>query len=1472
MEPEVEKEIPANQIENLDSNETSLSESLSEQIPQEEESSLEESPLEESSVEESPMEEEQPVEETSQEESPMEEEQPVEQESPLEEETSPEETSPEETSVEETSPEETSVEESSQEESSQQETSPEETSPEEETLEEETSPEESPLEEVTPEEETDKESNVESSDSEVDDDSNISSDLESDSESDSDEDKEEEVLQDEDVEKLYNKNIKNTELYNTFKDDINNIDFTKDLIDNNKNNISTKKDLQYFLNAIELLNNKTIIENKDANYFENYDNLYPHLDDELLNIKLSNRVEFKEHSYNLDLSKDTNFEEKANEMCNQDFELAPHQNFVRNFLSSYTPYNGLLLFHGLGTGKTCSAINIAEETREYLKFNNKNERIIVVCSPKVEENFKLQLFDERKLHLENDKWVIDNCAGNNLLKDINSLSNRVSREKVIKFVENLIRTSYLFLGYVEFSNLIIKKSSLGDNTYSAKQKKQLIKNKLQKFFGNRLVIIDEIHNIRDVLKDSKKIVSKQMHTLVSNVENMKLVLMSATPMYNEYKEIIYLINLLNLNDKRSTIEISDVFDAEGNFLTNDDGIDVGKRLLKRKMNGYISYVKGDNPFTFPYRILPELFDIERSSKNLINSNTYPSLDINGNNLEKKIKFFDLYLNEINPYQEAIYKQFIKKYEFYKYNNDSYKYTLLQKPLESLNIVYPINDLQVDDLQEDNIESLNIDLEKFVGKSGINNLMSYEESKEPPCRFNYNFKDSKMENVFLKENIGKYSCKIKSILDCIHQSSGPIIIYSQFIDGGIIPMALALEASGFMRYGDVKPLFSNSISNNIDKLDLRTYNQVPKKTAQANIAKYIMITGDKILSPNFEADIKACTDSNNINGNIVKVILISMAGSEGLDFKFIRQVHIMEPWYNINRAEQIIGRGVRTCSHKDLPLKERNVKIYMHATSLEDKNVETIDMLVYRKAEEKAIKIGNVTRLMKEVSTDCYLNNSLQNLSREDLKKINENGINIELSNQETIQYFVGDQPYSALCDYMEDCKYKCNNSDLYEDIEANNENYNESFLQINNAKIIKSIKKLFLERFFYTKLEIISELSINNKFSYLAVNNALDELVNNPNQKIIDKYNRRGKLINIDDMYIYQPSELNFDNVSLYENFNPIHKNVDALTFKVQDEIKQPVGTKKYKITKKKQDTDNNGEKEDDIYTARDKNNSKVFDFVCDSYINIINGNKDFKNSFVNKYDKFKGLTDIFERKIDLLIPKEYIRKIIITIILESLSFNSHKDLIEFIYLKDDELLYTKEYEKEVFIEIQEYYKNLMLENERYKVFAFSQDIFDKNDTSIDKKYNYRLYILNTRNQLEKALPLDYDDFNSLIENKYKIPSEKLDNILGFIDYENKVEGYEYRYSYMFKLKDFTNKQNRGKNIRSYNKEALLKYLYNDLKIEKIYDKATGDQLFILIELYLMYNNFINTNGKIWFIDSVGSYINNLIKPIKFKN
>ena len=123
------------------------------------------------------------------------------------------------------------------------------------------------------------------------------------------------------------------------------------------------------------------------------------------------------------------------------------------------------------------------------------------------------------------------------------------------------------------------------------------------------------------------------------------------------------------------------------------------------------------------------------------------------------------------------------------------------------------------------------------------------------------------------------------------------------------------------------------------------------------AKYVMITGDKSFSPNNLADLKHITDPDNKNGENVKVILITKAAAEGLDFKNIRQVHIMEPWYNSSRIEQITGRTVRNLSHCMLPFEERNVEIYLHGTQLSS-NEEASDLYVYRYAETKAIQIGH----------------------------------------------------------------------------------------------------------------------------------------------------------------------------------------------------------------------------------------------------------------------------------------------------------------------------------------------------------------------------------------------------------------------------------------------------------------------------------------------------------------------------------
>ena len=223
-----------------------------------------------------------------------------------------------------------------------------------------------------------------------------------------------------------------------------------------------------------------------------------------------------------------------------------------------------------------------------------------------------------------------------------------------------------------------------------------------------------------------------------------------------------------------------------------------------------------------------------------------------------------------------------------------------------------------------------------------------------------------------------------------------------------------------------------------------------------------------MSPNNELDIEAATNLDNINGDKVKVILISQAGSEGIDFKFIRQVHILEPWYNMNRPEQIIGRAVRQCSHKNLPLSKRNVQIFLYGTILENNQEEAADLYIYRLAELKAKQIGIITRILKEVSVDCLLNIDQTNFTEAMLNQI----IKQELSNGKIIDYKVGDKPYSSICDYMENCIYKCKPVSEIGDI--NLLSYGENFINSNNEKIKQRIRNIMKEHYYIDNNRLIN--------------------------------------------------------------------------------------------------------------------------------------------------------------------------------------------------------------------------------------------------------------------------------------------------------------------------------------------------------------------------------------------------------------
>ncbi|AQN68476.1 putative ATP-dependent RNA helicase [Saudi moumouvirus] len=158
---------------------------------------------------------------------------------------------------------------------------------------------------------------------------------------------------------------------------------------------------------------------------------------------------------------------------------------------------------------------------------------------------------------------------------------------------------------------------------------------------------------------------------------------------------------------------------------------------------------------------------------------------------------------------------------------------------------------------------------------------------------YGLLPNKKRNYFLNvtrqlsnvSKITKTSPKIKNIFEKIMQGPYPIIIYSNFLENGIYLIAVLLEM------------------NNIS---------------------YKTISG-------FTTHDKLNVIVNNYNRGQYKVLLISSAGSESLDLKNTRQIHIMEPHWNESKITQVIGRAIRYRSHENLPPKERHVNIYRWAS-------------------------------------------------------------------------------------------------------------------------------------------------------------------------------------------------------------------------------------------------------------------------------------------------------------------------------------------------------------------------------------------------------------------------------------------------------------------------------------------------------------------------------------------------------------
>ena len=893
--------------------------------------------------------------------------------------------------------------------------------------------------------------------------------------------------------------------------------------------------------------------------------------------------------------------------------------------------------------------------------------------------------------------------------------------------------------------------------------------------------MDEVHNMKIIGESSKNVRPADLLTEVAEYsDNLRLLLLSATPMYNSYKEIIWIVNLLNLNDKRTKIKVSDVFDEKTGTFKEPEG----KELLIRKITGYISYIRGENPFTFPYRVYPEI-EIKKT----------PTIQMNGKqiNPETFIKYVKIYPVDISDYQKKAYQYIIntlkeggtlynkkgKEYVLPDFGElDSLGYTLLKQPLESLTIVYPSE--KIDSAGSMDIKAKKDIINQITGEDGLSRIMNYEtlngnkEEKIIPQRIRYDYKKSiqtKYGRIFSREELYKYSAKMARICDIIRESEGIILIFSEFIDGGVVPMALSLEEMGFTRYGyekQTKSLFKKPPTEPIDAITMK-----PKGNGEEVFkpAKYVMITGNKYFSPNNDEDLKYLNSYENRNGENVKVVIISLAAAEGVDFKNIRQIHILDPWYNMNRIDQITGRGVRNLSHCSLPFEKRNVEIYLHTAYLSGEE-ETADMYLYRLAEQKAVRIGSVSRVLKETAVDCILNIGQTNFTTEKLLKNVENrNIKLQLPSGKMIDFVVGDKKYTDLCDYMDKCDFTCKpKTEFITEKDIISATYNNDFVQTNQVQIVKRIRDLFVDipgqsrgKVYFEREELINSVNINKQYPIEQIYSALTYLIKNKNEYIVDRYGRLGNLVNRGNYYLFQPIEITDENASIYERGVPVDVKLSSVLIPLPKQV----------ISKSEQN-ENIVDKEDEVIVPEVKiSYETLINKIKENIEKVFNTERDdkkiIKDWFITLGLISHHLTEVYE------LDRENTEKIALEHILDEMALVDKLSLLGKLFTsftpKDDIERKVKAYFNDKIITSSNGTIGIVLSNDNKTTDIYVQS--ENKDEWVISEFSSKKDIINSP---------QYSD-------KYIFNKKFLNNIIGFTSKEKQ--------KYVFKTRDLKGSVNK---------------------------------------------------------------------------
>ncbi len=517
--------------------------------------------------------------------------------------------------------------------------------------------------------------------------------------------------------------------------------------------------------------------------------------------------------------------------------LQYHQYVVNQYFINFPHARGLLVQHPPGTGKTILAASLG------VHFAEQDKKVIILTAKALQDNFKqgvLQYISNSDTKIGVDDFSYLSLNANNILDQMGN----IGRSAVDKKFEKLLG---------ETGDIIRETNKLND----------------------ALLIVDEAHNLSNgVSNGSKNAVG--LYDLILKAKNLKLILLTGTPIVNDPFELGILFNMVRGYIYDGKIGTTLFPEIRSEF--NEYFIDFEKMTIK---NGdkFINRAYGLSTYYGPY------------GRSDVKQKGYPT-----------------------EYKLIIERVPMSAEQFSRYD------TARIKEREEIALGFQ--------------SSQNIRFEKRSGNSTyriasrqISNysIPMYAMGEERGKKAREKYID-KINAVDLK-NLNKFSPKFKKIIENINKHEGIQVIYSDFVRGeGINLFARVLNTLGYQEWvldkggGD---WFSYVGGKGIYENDI-----VDPIICGGKSKKYVIITGN-VLPENRTKILEYVNHTLNKLGHLVNLVLISGVLSQGISIFRARAIHIMSPTWNYALILQIIARTIRYLSHEDLPVSKRTVQPYIY---------------------------------------------------------------------------------------------------------------------------------------------------------------------------------------------------------------------------------------------------------------------------------------------------------------------------------------------------------------------------------------------------------------------------------------------------------------------------------------------------------------------------------------------------------------